>query len=196
MQQNKFRSLHKHLAANLKTDGIKVTERSYILQQDNDPKHTTKTIKEFIRANKWKVLDWPSHSPDLNPIGHVFYLLKKRLKGEIPQNKQQVKEAVVKAWKQQCKSLMTSLSYSYFDVKPKCFQCTNKLKELASPFQQFRRGLYIQLFTFSVRIDLYFTLISRIKYKHKTHHQISVLCHHIPLHLYCWAILSGEHTWS
>ena len=94
-------------------------------------------------------------------------------------------ESLENITKQQCKSLMTSLSYSYFDVKPKCFQCTNKLKELASPFQQFRRGLYIQLFTFSVRIDLYFTLISRIKYKHKTHHQISVLCHHIPLHLYC-----------
>ncbi len=34
------------------------------MQQDNDPKHTAKTTKEFIRGKKWKVLDWPSQSPD------------------------------------------------------------------------------------------------------------------------------------
>ena len=56
------------------------------MQQDNDPKHTAKTTKEFIRGKKWKVLDWPSQSPDLNPIEHAFYLLKRKLKGVTPQN--------------------------------------------------------------------------------------------------------------
>ena len=80
-----------------------------------DPKHTANTTKEFIRGKKWKVLDWPSQSPDLNPIEHAFYLLKRRLKGVTPQNKQQLKGAAVKAWKsitkEECTSLVMSMGH-------------------------------------------------------------------------------------
>ena len=103
------------LSANLRKDATKLIGRAFIMQQDNDPKHTAKTTKEFIRGKKWKVLDWPSQSPDLNPIEHAFYLLKRRLKGGTPQNKQQLKEAAVKAWesikKEECKSLVTSMGH-------------------------------------------------------------------------------------
>ncbi len=74
------------LSDNLQKDATKLIGRSFIMQQDNDPKHTAKTTKEFIRGKKWKVLDWPSQSPHLNPIEHAFYLLKRRLKGVTPQN--------------------------------------------------------------------------------------------------------------
>ncbi len=36
------------LSANLKKDTTKLFGRSFIMQQDNDPKHTIKTTKEFI----------------------------------------------------------------------------------------------------------------------------------------------------
>ena len=39
------------------------------------PEHTTKKTKEIIRGKKWKVLDWPSQSPDLS-IKRAFNLLK------------------------------------------------------------------------------------------------------------------------
>lgn len=103
------------LSANLKKDATKLIGRSFIMQQDNDPKHTAKTTKEFIRGKNWRLLDWPSQSPDLNPIEHVFYLLKRRLKGGAPQNKQQLKEAAVKAWKsitkEEFKSLVMSVGH-------------------------------------------------------------------------------------
>ncbi len=35
---------------------------------DNDPKHTGKATQEFLKVNKWIIVQWPSHSPDLNPI--------------------------------------------------------------------------------------------------------------------------------
>ena len=83
------------------------------MQQDKDSKHTAKTTKEFIRSKKWTVLDWPSQSPDLNPIEHAFYLLKRRLKGVTPQNK--LKEAALQAWKsitkEECKSLVMSMGH-------------------------------------------------------------------------------------
>ena len=84
------------LSANLKKDATKLIGRSFIMQQDNDPKHTAKTTKELIRVKKWKVLDWSSQSPDLNPIEQAFYLLKRRLKRV---NKPQLNKAAVKAWK-------------------------------------------------------------------------------------------------
>ena len=66
--------------------------------------------KDFIRGKKWKVLNWPSQSPDLNPIEHAFHLLKRRLKRETPRNKQELKEAAVKAWSsitnEECNSLV------------------------------------------------------------------------------------------
>ncbi len=38
------------------------------MQQDNNPKHTSHSIKEWLKKNKVNVLEWLSQSPDLNPI--------------------------------------------------------------------------------------------------------------------------------
>ncbi len=35
---------------------------------DDDPKHTAKATQEFLKVKKWNILQWPSQSPDLNPI--------------------------------------------------------------------------------------------------------------------------------
>ncbi len=43
-------------------------------------------------------MQWPSQSPDLNPIEHAFHLLKTKLKGKCPKNKQELKTVAVEAW--------------------------------------------------------------------------------------------------
>ena len=47
------------------------------------------------QPKKWNVMQWPSQSPDLNPIEHAFLLLKTKLKGKCPKNKQELKTVAV-----------------------------------------------------------------------------------------------------
>ncbi len=47
----------------------------YIFKQDNDSKHTAKSTK-WLSENNGNVLQWPSQSPDLNPIGNLRQFFK------------------------------------------------------------------------------------------------------------------------
>ncbi|KAK3569879.1 hypothetical protein QTP86_006755 [Hemibagrus guttatus] len=61
-------------------------KRTWVLQQDNDPKHTSKSTSEWLKKNKMKTLEWPSQSPDLNPIEMLWHDLKKVVHARKPSN--------------------------------------------------------------------------------------------------------------
>ena len=54
--------------------------------------------KELSLSVKQAIIRLKNQSPDLNPIDHSFHLLKTKLKGKCPKNKQELKTVAAEAW--------------------------------------------------------------------------------------------------
>ncbi len=70
--------------------------RRFTFQQDNDPKHKAKITKEWLHNNSVTVLEWPSQSPDLNPIEHLWRDLKMAVHQRLPSNLTELERPVIR----------------------------------------------------------------------------------------------------
>ncbi len=78
---------------------LRALGRRALFQHDNDPKHTSKATGVFLKKNRVKVIQWPSMSPDLNPIEHLWGILKRQVEHHSPSSIQSLKEVILEEWK-------------------------------------------------------------------------------------------------
>ncbi|KAK3515159.1 hypothetical protein QTP70_008187 [Hemibagrus guttatus] len=87
-------------------------KRTWVLQQDNDPKHTSKSTSEWLKKNKMKTLEWPNQSLDLNPIEMLWHDLKKVVHAQKPSNVAELQQFCKDEWAkippQRCNRLIAS----------------------------------------------------------------------------------------
>lgn len=71
-----------------------------IFQQDNDPKHTSGKAWDFLSSNNIDMMPWPSSSPDLNIIEHVWHYLDKKIRSRKskPGNLDELWKALEEEW--------------------------------------------------------------------------------------------------
>jgi len=93
----------------------KLKLKDYIFQQDNDPKHKSKLTTNFFESNGIKLLEWPSQSPDLNLIEHVWAYIKRKYAECPAKNATGAFNKIKDIWQNIPKELIVNLTNSIYE---------------------------------------------------------------------------------
>ena len=92
----------------------------FTFMHDNDPKHTSVLIKEWLVKQHKKILLWLSYSPDLNPLEHLWNQLGRRLKKRQLRNRQELRNLLMEEWNKTESSVLEKLADS---VATRLYEC-------------------------------------------------------------------------
>ena len=96
-------------------DFCNLVQSEVIFQQDNDSKHTSIVAMKFWSTSDITLMKWPSQSPDLYPIEHIWARVKTNIskKGRPIQGMVELWDLVKSEWKKlsvsDCRTLIDSM---------------------------------------------------------------------------------------
>lgn len=101
----------------LKTPKVIYNKRKVTFVQDGAPCHGTKDNMQLLESNfqtVWGKGKWPGNSPDLNPIEHLWSILKESIhKNPRPRNREELIKRVEKAWSEIDKNTIKNICRSF-----------------------------------------------------------------------------------
>ena len=72
--------------------------RRFVYQQDNISVHKSKRVLAWLKKHKFKKMDWPPQSPDINPIENLWAFVKKKNGQKKCKNTKELYETFVHEW--------------------------------------------------------------------------------------------------
>lgn len=63
----------------------KLMELHITFMQDGASIHTSRLLREWLAEQRFKILEWPAYSPDLNPIENLWSMLKEQILKRYPE---------------------------------------------------------------------------------------------------------------
>lgn len=86
---------------------------AFIFQHDGAACHTAKATKTWLSNQSINTMEWPSSSPDMNPIESLWGIMKRRLRANpqrtIPELRQKIQEIWDSIGSSECERLLDSM---------------------------------------------------------------------------------------
>ena len=84
---------------------------NFWFQDNGAPCYRAGSVKNWKIERGIRSLVWPAQSPDLNPIEHLWNILKRKIQQRrpLPQNLDQLKDAIYEEWRSMDPSLLKKL---------------------------------------------------------------------------------------
>ena len=105
-------------------------DSEYYSQQDNDPKHKSKLVMDWLESNVPNMLRTPPQSPDVNPIEHLWDHLEQRTRKHNITSKESLKAILEDEWRK----ILEEVTKNLVDSMPRRLDAVLKSKGYATKY--------------------------------------------------------------